>query len=106
MSTIPGIDPDTTTPVPLCGEAYTGTDAIEVRAPYDGKLLGRVPALTAGDVDRAVQASARARAEQPLPQWRRAEILDRAAAGLAARVEEFAIGIALESAKPIRTARV
>ena len=41
-----------------------------------------------------------------LPPWRRAEILDAAAARLKERVEEFARIIAEEAAKPIRTARV
>jgi len=40
-----------------------------------------------------------------LPQWRRAEILDRAAMLIAERQEDFARCIALEAAKPIRTAR-
>lgn len=42
----------------------------------------------------------------PLPPWRRAEILDTAARLLAERNEEFARTIALEAAKPIKTARV
>ena len=41
----------------------------------------------------------------PLPLWRRAEILDRAADSLRARNEEFARTIAEEAAKPIKTAR-
>ena len=43
---------------------------------------------------------------EPLPPWRRAEILDRAATLLAERHEEFARTIADEAAKPIKTARV
>ena len=38
--------------------------------------------------------------------WKRAEILDRAAARLAERRDEFAVIIAKEAAKPIKTARV
>ncbi len=102
---IPGIDRNETTSVPLDGKAVTGSASIEVRAPYDGALLGSVPSLTAADVDIAVAAAKKALHEQPLPQWRRAEILDRAATVLAERQEEFARCIALEAAKPIRTAR-
>jgi acyl-CoA reductase-like NAD-dependent aldehyde dehydrogenase len=40
------------------------------------------------------------------PAWKRAEVLDLAARTLRERVEEFARTIALEAAKPIRTARV
>ena len=102
---IPGIDPTTVTPVPLDGERITGAASSGVRSPYDGTLLGSVPALTAADVDRAVVAAKRALHDEPLPQWRRAEILDKAALLLAERQEDFARCIALEAAKPIRTAR-
>ena len=104
--TIPGIDPTTVTAVPLDGELVHGTAAIEVRAPYNGALLGSVPSLSATDVDRAVKAARHAMDVEPLPQWKRAEILDRAAAALASRTEDFARCIALEAAKPIRTARI
>ena len=102
---IPGIDPGSVTPVPLDGESVTGSASSEVRAPYDGRLLGSVPALSAADVDRAVAAARKALHESPLPQWKRAEILDKAALLLAERQEDFARCIALEAAKPIRTAR-
>ena len=81
-------------------------DTITVRSPYDGSLLGEIPAQTAEDVDRAVQAAKRALHDNPLPQWKRAEILDNAATRLAARKEEFARIVAKEAAKPIKTARV
>ena len=61
--------------------------------------------MTAADVDRAV-AVAKAALQHPLPLWKRAEILDKAAAALTARREEFAVIIAREAAKPIKTARV
>ncbi|MBI1376254.1 MAG: aldehyde dehydrogenase family protein [Frankiales bacterium] len=102
---IPGIEPDTVTPVPIDGELVAGSASTEVRAPYDGTLLGSIPALTAADVDRAVAAAKQALHERPLPQWKRAEILDKAAALLVERQEDFARCIALEAAKPIRTAR-
>ena len=81
------------------------SDEIVVRSPYDGAEVGRVPKHGREDVDRAVATAARALAEQPLPPWRRAEILDAAARLLADRAEEFARTIARESAKPIKTAR-
>jgi acyl-CoA reductase-like NAD-dependent aldehyde dehydrogenase len=102
---IPGIDAGSVTPVPLDGEQVVGSASTEVRSPYDGALLGSIPALTAADVDRAVAAAKKALHDSPLPQWRRAEILDKAAVLLAERQEDFARCIALEAAKPIRTAR-
>jgi acyl-CoA reductase-like NAD-dependent aldehyde dehydrogenase len=55
--TIPGIDPGSVTPVVIDGEPVVGSSALEVRAPYDGRLLGSVPALGAAEVDRAVAAA-------------------------------------------------
>ncbi|MGQ0825295.1 MAG: aldehyde dehydrogenase family protein [Actinomycetota bacterium] len=90
----------------LAGELYKSDAMIEVRAPYDGALLGRVPECGPAEVERAVTAARAAVASGPLPQWQRAEILDRAAQLLAASVESFAWLIAAEAAKPIKTARV
>lgn len=90
----------------LAGERWSGGgERIAVRSPYDGEVLAEVPACEPTDVDRAV-AVAREALRTPLPAWRRAEILDRAAAALVTRTEEFARIIAGEAAKPIRTARV
>ena len=82
------------------------SDVIVVRSPYDGSELGRVPACGPAEVDRAVAAAQQALAAGPLPPWRRAEILDRAARLLEERSEEFARVIAAEAAKPIKTARI
>jgi acyl-CoA reductase-like NAD-dependent aldehyde dehydrogenase len=102
---IPGIDAGSVTPVPIDGQLVSGSASTEVRAPYDGSLLGSIPALGAPEVDRAVAAAKKALHETPLPQWKRAEILDKAALLLAEREEDFARCIAQEAAKPIRTAR-
>ena len=85
------------------------TRAITVTAPFDGHTIGEVPGTDREGVDRAV-----ARAHEQLrnvqagefPAWKRAEVLDLAARTLRDRIEEFARTIALESAKPIRTARI
>src|SRR5438105_650623 len=96
---------DDVIPVPIGDERFRGTDVTEVRSPYDGALMGRVPRCSAADVDRAVTAARRALAD-PLPPWRRAEVLDTAARLLAERQEDFARTLGAESAKPIKTARV
>ncbi|HET9730950.1 MAG TPA: aldehyde dehydrogenase family protein, partial [Acidimicrobiia bacterium] len=92
--------------IPLNGEAFTNGSWAEVRSPYDDSLIARVPACGAGEVDVAVRAARAALDRGPLPQWRRAEILDRAATLLAERTDEFGRLIAQEAAKPIKTARV
>ena len=78
---------------------------ITVKAPYDQSVIGEIPALGAAEVDRAVKAAKGALRDQPLAPWRRAEILDTAAVRLAARRDEFALIVAREAAKPIKTAR-
>jgi acyl-CoA reductase-like NAD-dependent aldehyde dehydrogenase len=92
--------------VPLAGERHRSSESIEVRNPYDGSTVGLVPKCTADDVDRAVRAAADRLRREPLPPWRRAEILDRAATLLAERRDDFARTIAVEAAKPIKTARI
>src|SRR5690242_17624712 len=87
------------------GASSTG-DEIVVRSPFDGHEIDRVPACGAEEVTRAVALAGEARRREPLPPWRRAEILDRAAQLLDQRVEEFARIVAEEAAKPLKTARV
>jgi acyl-CoA reductase-like NAD-dependent aldehyde dehydrogenase len=101
-------------PVPIGAERVTTAREQVVASPYDGSEVGRVPACGAAEVDRAVAAAtARLRAaagggegEAPFPAHERAAVLDRAAALLAERGEDFARTIAAEAAKPLKTARV
>ena len=94
--------------LPLAGERFTGDgrDVITVVSPYDGSVIGAVPGCSAADVERAVATAKAAHDAGPLPLWKRAEILDRAAVRLAEQKESFARTIAAEAAKPIKTARV
>ena len=95
-------------PVRIDGQPVSTEDSIEIRAPYDGELIGAVPRCSTQHVDTAVAAARRAMHEQPLPAWQRAVVLDRAAELLAAPdlAEDLARTIAREAAKPITTARV
>jgi acyl-CoA reductase-like NAD-dependent aldehyde dehydrogenase len=96
--------------LPIGAERITrargGDDTISVRSPYDGRELAQVPKCGGDDVDRAVAAARLAIGDDPLPAWRRAEILDTAARALRERVDDFARIIADEAAKPIKTARI
>jgi acyl-CoA reductase-like NAD-dependent aldehyde dehydrogenase len=83
----------------------TGGDEIIVSSPFDGHEVGRVPRADVALVARAIAAARDAHSAGPLPLWRRAAILDHAAAGLRERTEDFARTIAEEAAKPITTAR-
>ncbi len=92
--------------VPIGDASVTTGEWIEVRAPFDDALLGRVPACGPEQVDDAVHAARAALDGGPLPAWQRAEILDRAAQVVGSRIDELARVIATEAAKPIKTARV
>ena len=94
-------------PARIDGEHVTTDTSMEIRAPYDDRLIGEVPRCSREDVDRAVAAAQRTMRDDPLPAWRRAEILDRAAELLGDEevFEDLARTIALEAAKPITTAR-
>jgi acyl-CoA reductase-like NAD-dependent aldehyde dehydrogenase len=83
----------------------TGAETITVRSPYDGSVIGSVPACTPDDVATAVASAKAVLAAGALPLWQRAQILVLAAQRLAARRDEFAGIIAREAAKPIKTAR-
>jgi acyl-CoA reductase-like NAD-dependent aldehyde dehydrogenase len=93
------------TPMRIGADEVTTDDSSEVISPYDGRIVGSVAVGTTAHIDAAVTAAVARRGEGPLPAWRRAEILDRAAVRLAERHEEFARRITAESAKPITTAR-
>src|SRR5947209_5356263 len=92
--------------VPIGEQRFSGKEQKAVTSPYDGKELARIPVCEPADVDRAVAAAKDALANNPLAPWKRAEILDTAARLLKERNEEFARTIAVEAAKPIKTARV
>src|SRR6186997_3108530 len=89
--------------------AQKTASTITVKAPFDGTTIDEVPATDRAGVDAAVgraRSMLRTVHAGEFPAWKRAEVLDLAARSLRERVEEFARTIALESAKPIRTARV
>lgn len=84
-------------------------DTITVNAPFDGHTIDEVPATDTAGVSVAIgraRSMLRSVHAGEFPAWKRAEVLDLAARTLGDRVEDFARTIALEAAKPIRTARV
>ena len=93
-------------PLLIDGEWVETGSEIEVRSPYDGSLVGSVPACSQPDVDRAMAAATRALEEVAFPLHERVALLDRAAVALRERSEELARTIAAEAAKPLKTARV
>ena len=87
------------------GSGVSPEGSIEVRSPWDGRLLGSVPAATPRQVDQAVSVALDRHRGPQLPAHRRAAILDRVADLLAQRREEFAGSISAEAGKPVTAAR-
>jgi acyl-CoA reductase-like NAD-dependent aldehyde dehydrogenase len=77
----------------------------EVRSPYSGEVVGRVPRVGA-EVTRQALTAATVALQTPLPAWQRAEILERTAALILERVEPLARLMVQETGKPIQAARV
>ncbi len=91
----------------IAGEWLAGGTPLEVRNKYDGTPFATVATARAEDVDAAIAAAARAAPEMGrMPAWKRAEILLRASAGIAARREEIARIIATEAGKALKFARI
>ena len=91
----------------LGGRVVRTGEAYEVRSPYDGEPVALVHRAGPGEVERAIAGAVAAFEEtRRLPSWRREQVLEAVAAGIAARRDELARTIALEAGKPIRTARV
>ncbi|MEZ5322643.1 MAG: aldehyde dehydrogenase family protein [Microthrixaceae bacterium] len=92
------------TPALIDGREIDANDHIEVRSPFDGRLLGRVPRLDGAQLDRAIAVAATRHREGPLPAFERAAILDRAISLLEGRVDQFTRSISEEAAKPVSSA--
>jgi acyl-CoA reductase-like NAD-dependent aldehyde dehydrogenase len=90
----------------LIGGEWIETEGwIEVRSPYSGEVVGRVPKAGAAEARRAIDAAEQAMSE-PLPAHKRAEILVRVAGYLGKRHDEVARTICAEAGKPMKAARV
>ncbi len=80
---------------------------VEIRAPYDQQVVGRVHEGTRKHAEEAVAAAVRAfEVTKQLPTYERQRVLRAVGAELAERKEEFARTIAQEAGKPLKPARV
>jgi acyl-CoA reductase-like NAD-dependent aldehyde dehydrogenase len=86
-------------PLVIGGEEVRDGGVVDVRSPWDGRTVGRVPSLGADAARKAVDAADRAM-RAGLPAHERAAILDRAAAAVHGRREDLARTISAENGKP------
>ena len=87
------------------GEWIETGEWLDVRSPYSGDIVGRVPKAGRTETCQAVDAAERAM-QEPLPAHKRAEILVRVAGALGRRHDEVARLISDEAGKPMKAARV
>jgi glyceraldehyde-3-phosphate dehydrogenase (NADP+) len=89
------------------GDELRETSTVElITSPFDGSPIAEVCIAGEADLEDAIELASRsAAALRDLPTHARAAILERCAAGIAARAEELARLISLESGKPLRFSR-
>jgi acyl-CoA reductase-like NAD-dependent aldehyde dehydrogenase len=91
----------------LAGEWQEGADRIEVRSPFDGRVVATVARGGPAELEAAAEAAERAAPVMAaLAPAERAAILDRACALVRERREELARSVCEQAGKPITLARV
>jgi glyceraldehyde-3-phosphate dehydrogenase (NADP+) len=89
----------------LAGEWRGAAQTLEVRFPYDQRQVATVPLASAAELTAAIERAHRALpAGRELPSHARAQVLQSVSQGLAARRDEFARNLTLESGKAIKDA--
>jgi acyl-CoA reductase-like NAD-dependent aldehyde dehydrogenase len=90
----------------VAGRRALGDDVLEVDHPWDGRLVARVSLPTEAQVEEAVAAADRVRAEfGATPAHVRADALAHVSTRLAERAEEVALLLVEENGKPLKWAR-
>jgi acyl-CoA reductase-like NAD-dependent aldehyde dehydrogenase len=90
----------------LDGKWIEEGDQVEIRAPYDGSVIGRVFQGRREHAEAAIAAAVKAfGTTRRLPAFERQRVLRRVAESIAQRKEEFAHTLAQEAGKPIKAAR-
>ncbi|MGH3472092.1 MAG: aldehyde dehydrogenase family protein [Nocardioidaceae bacterium] len=86
----------------VAGKPVEGTESLEVRSPYDGRVVGTTSWATSEQVEEAVAAAFAVRNEAAgLPIYARADALAAVSARIAERAEELAQLITAENGKPL-----
>ena len=90
----------------LIGGMWVGSDNyFEVRNPFTGDVLAKVPEASLENVKSAVATARKAFEEEKIAAYRRSEILENTSRLIAQNKKDLAITISKESGKPIRSSR-
>ncbi|SIS06453.1 Acyl-CoA reductase [Peribacillus simplex] len=88
------------------GEWLEGNDHYDLRSPYSGKVIAQVPLAGKETVLKAIECAQQGAKEmKKLTALERSNILERAAGIFKERLEELALILAKENAKPLKAAR-
>jgi acyl-CoA reductase-like NAD-dependent aldehyde dehydrogenase len=91
----------------LDGRWIDDGDVLEVRAPYDGSLVGRFVQARREHAEAAIAAAVKAfGTTKRLPAFERQRVLRRISQQIAERRDEFARTLGQEAGKPIKLARI
>ena len=89
------------------GRWFEDGDIMEIRAPYDGSIVGRVVQARREHAEAAIAASVKAfGTTKRLPAFERQRVLRRIAQQIGERRDEFSRTLAQEAGKPIKLARI
>ncbi len=84
----------------------TGREAVEIRSPFAGELIGRASLADSSEIAQAIDlAVAAAPIAAALPSHARAEVLDRIVSAVGEKKEALARLLAAEAGKPLALAR-
>jgi acyl-CoA reductase-like NAD-dependent aldehyde dehydrogenase len=90
----------------LDGKWLTEGEPFEIQSPFDHSVVGKGHRATAAHAEASVRAAQRAfDTTKKIPAYERQRVLRAVSEGIHSRHQEFAQLIALESGKPIKTAR-
>jgi len=81
-------------------------NTIEVRSPYDGKIVGEVPFNTRDEVEDAIDLALNTFENNKIPKYKRLEILENVVKIMSSQVEELTILCASEGGKPYIDSKV
>src|SRR6202171_4098335 len=82
-------------------------DLVEIRAPYDGSVVGRVVQARREHAEAAIAAAVKAfGTTRRLPAFERQRVLRRIAQQISERRDEFSRNLSQEAGKPIKLARI
>src|SRR5205085_3400327 len=101
------VTPVTTQGFLLDGKWIQDGDVVEIRAPYDGSVLGQVFQGRRQHAEAAIAAAVKAfSTTRRLPAFERQRVLRRVAQAIAERHDEFSRTLSQEAGKPIKLARI